>query len=173
MGLFDAFKKKKVVPTEPVKDQPKEKVFEDYFMEIQSDMVSICLEYCYEKADMIYILGSCEANMLSCHWFYDFGGNIVARHKLNAISSEYDVSLQRQKQCMSILMEDMEKLVALCKEHQRPMPTELRLSYNVKTRKFDSKYNYDLVWSNHPSKLSNHIADEWMQELAGKITHGE
>ncbi|MFR5555448.1 MAG: hypothetical protein ACLTKE_00095 [Coprococcus sp.] len=37
MGLFDKFFKKNV----PVK----EKIFEDYFTEIQTDMVSICLEY--------------------------------------------------------------------------------------------------------------------------------
>lgn len=37
MGLFDKFFKKNV----PIK----EKIFEDYFTEIQTDMVSICLEY--------------------------------------------------------------------------------------------------------------------------------
>lgn len=42
MGLFDKFFKKNV----PIK----EKIFEDYFTEIQADMVSICLEY-VEKAD--------------------------------------------------------------------------------------------------------------------------
>ena len=32
------------------------KIFEDYFSEYQADMVSICLEYVHEQADMIYIL---------------------------------------------------------------------------------------------------------------------
>ena len=165
MGLFDIFKKKNNTVAESVKEEPKEPVFEDLFMDIQKDMVSICLEYCYEKADVIYILGACEKNMLSSYWFYDFGGKIVERHELNKVSPEYDGSPQRQKQCMQILVEDVEKLFVLCKEHQRPMPTELRLIYNVKTHKFESKYNYEPVWSNHPTKLSNHIVDEWIQEL--------
>ena len=42
MGLFDKFFKKNV----PVK----EKIFEDYFTEIQTDMVSICLEYVSSKS---------------------------------------------------------------------------------------------------------------------------
>lgn len=46
MELFGKLKKK----NEPVK----EKVFEDYFTEIQSDMVFICLEYVENKADEIY-----------------------------------------------------------------------------------------------------------------------
>jgi len=32
------------------------KVFEDYFSELQADMISICLEYAEEKVDKIYIL---------------------------------------------------------------------------------------------------------------------
>lgn len=80
-------------------------------------MVSVCLEYCYEKADVIYILGSYEAGMLSCHWFFDFGGEIIEKHKINTVSPKYEVTIQRQKQCMSVLMENMKKMIALCKEH--------------------------------------------------------
>lgn len=32
-----------------------EKTFEDYFSEIQSDMVDICLEYVQDRADEVYI----------------------------------------------------------------------------------------------------------------------
>ena len=31
------------------------KIFGDYFSEYQADMISICLEYAHEQADMIYI----------------------------------------------------------------------------------------------------------------------
>lgn len=36
------------------------KVFEDYFSEIQADMVAICLEYVEKRAERIYIYCSCE-----------------------------------------------------------------------------------------------------------------
>ena len=32
------------------------KIFEDYFSEYQADMISICLEYAHEQADMMYIV---------------------------------------------------------------------------------------------------------------------
>ena len=41
------------------------KVFEDYFTELQADMVSICMEYSEDSADMIYIYGSCEGNVMA------------------------------------------------------------------------------------------------------------
>lgn len=143
-----------------------EKIFEDYFAEFQSNMVSICLEYCNKKADVIYILGSYEADMLSCHWFYDFDGNIVRKHKINTISPELEVTVQRQKQCMAILVQNMKKIIELCKEYERPMPTEIRLIYDANTHKIDAKYSYEPMWSNHSTKLSNDILDEWIQELS-------
>lgn len=35
-------------------------IFEDYFSELQADMVSICLEYVQGKADKIYIYAAFE-----------------------------------------------------------------------------------------------------------------
>lgn len=45
------------------------KVFEDYFSELQADMVSICLEYVNNKADMIYIYASNEYGQFSTDVF--------------------------------------------------------------------------------------------------------
>ncbi len=40
------------------------KTFEELFSEIQSDMVSICLEYVENRADKIFIYCSFEAKVL-------------------------------------------------------------------------------------------------------------
>ena len=45
------------------------KIFEDEFMEVQSDMVSLCLEYIESKADNIYIYASNENNSLTFNAF--------------------------------------------------------------------------------------------------------
>ena len=39
-----------------------DKVFEDYFSELQADMVSICMEYVEKRAERIYIYCSFEDN---------------------------------------------------------------------------------------------------------------
>ena len=46
------------------------KMFEDYFSEIQADMVSICLEYVEKRAEKIYIYCSFEDGMISSGFFY-------------------------------------------------------------------------------------------------------
>lgn len=50
------------------------KVFEDYFSEIQEDIVSICLEYVEGRAEKIYIICSFESNVISHYYFYKVNG---------------------------------------------------------------------------------------------------
>lgn len=59
------------------------KVFEDYFTELQTDMIEICLEYVENKAEKIYVLCSCEQNVTSGSWFCKMNGQVVRKHKLN------------------------------------------------------------------------------------------
>ena len=85
------------------------KVFEDYFSELQTDMVSICLEYVEKKADKIYIYCSFEEGVISSDFFYCINDKVVRKHKLNdAVTMDsgkfrYDTSVARQKGVMNII----------------------------------------------------------------------
>ena len=92
-----------------------EKTFEDYFTEYQADIVSICLEYVDWHADVIYIYCSYENNMIYGDCFFKIHGKILERHKLNDVKSdgkgfEYDVSEERQKALLNIILENTEKI---------------------------------------------------------------
>ncbi len=141
------------------------KVFEDLFMDIQADMVYACLDYVDKDADKIYIYGSFEGRMISSDFFYEIDGKVLERHKLNIISDKYDVSHQRQSVCLQILNDDIGELIDLCKEHSRPMPTEIKMVYDVKKNSLNVEYKYDKIYSNHKTKLPDDIADEWFQEI--------
>jgi hypothetical protein len=142
------------------------KVFEDYFSEIQADMVSICLEYVNGVADKIYIYCSYESGMIAPSYFYSINGKLVERHKLNDVGSiQYDVSPERQKQVFSIIIDDIKTMIKLCDEHKREMPTEMKMIYDVKTRKFKADYSYELIYTNVPDKIADHVANEWFEEV--------
>ena len=116
------------------------KQFEDYFSELQADMVSICLEYAYDKADKIYIYCSIEEGLISNDFFYNIDGMILERHKLNdALETDsgfsYDVSGNRQKGVVKIINENIKKMIELCKEYNREMPTEIKIIYDVQENK--------------------------------------
>lgn len=46
------------------------KEFEDRFSELQSDIISICMEYVEDRADKVCVYASCEEGMISGKFFY-------------------------------------------------------------------------------------------------------
>ena len=147
-----------------------EKTFEDYFTEYQADIVSICLEYVDWHADVIYIYCSYENNMIYGDFFFKIHGKILERHKLNDVKSdgkgfEYDVSEERQKALLNIILENIKKIHALCAEYRKDMPTEMKLIYDVKKNRLAAKYSYENKWSDSETKLPEDIFDEWIEDV--------
>lgn len=147
------------------------KLFEDFFSELQADMVSICLEYASNKADTIYIYCSYEGRAIFGDFFYRINGQMFYKHKLNdAISKgnngfSYETSIARQNATLKIIKEDLQKINELCQKFNRSMPTEMKLIYDVHTGKFNADYRYDWVYSNIPGKSADDVEKEWFDEL--------
>ena len=143
------------------------KVFEDYFSEIQADMVAICLEYVEKRAERIYIYCSCEKGMLSSGFFFKVNGKIVKKNRLNDVivegQKEYDVSIPRQAQAVNIINDDIKALKRLCQEHQKEMPTQIKLVYDVISNRINADYSYDIIFSDDQNKTAYDVLDEWYQ----------
>lgn len=76
---------------------------------------------------------------------------------------EYDVSIPRQCDVMEILNEDMVALRKLCEEHQREMPTQIKLIYDVAANSLNADYSYDIIYSNDKDKMADDILEEWFE----------
>ncbi|WP_058487118.1 hypothetical protein [Defluviitalea phaphyphila] len=66
---------------------------------------------------------------------------------------------------MNIINEDIEKIHKLCNEYKRPMPTEIKLIYDVKKNSLKAEYKYDMVYSNDPIKTAYDVAMEWFEKI--------
>ncbi|SHM58035.1 immunity protein YezG family protein [Gracilibacillus kekensis] len=143
--------------------------FEDRFSELQSDMISICMEYVEERADKVYVYASCEESIISSKFFYLINNKYLKPHKVNDAfangGERYNISSERQFMVLDILNEDIEKIKELCLDYEKDMPTEMKLIYDVKSGKFKAEYKYDLVYTNHETKTARQIADEWFDEI--------
>ncbi|MNI56847.1 hypothetical protein D3C73_1118740 [compost metagenome] len=141
------------------------KVFEDYFSELQSDIVSICLEYVDKRADVIYICCYHELGEYGMDVFYKINDVFVEKHKVNEIYSEIDVSEERQYAVLRIGNEDLLKIINLFEKYNREMPTEMKLTYDVIKNKLEATYSYDLKFTNL-SKSASEVFDEWFEEVS-------
>lgn len=143
-----------------------EKVFEDYFSEFQSDLVSLCLEYVNKKADKIYIYCYHELDEYGMmNVFYEINGKYVKKHKVNESLQEINTSEERQTELLRIGSEDVLKIINLCKKYNREAPTEMKLIYNAVTNKLEASYSYDLKFT-YQLKSSNEIFNEWFDEVS-------
>ncbi|MGJ3197240.1 DUF600 domain-containing protein [Peribacillus frigoritolerans] len=136
-------------------------------------MVSICLEYVFERANKIYIYCSYEEDLVSNDFFYNINGKIVERHKLNdALVNEegnanfsYDISVDRQKAVVKIINQNIKELIKLCRKYDREMPTEIKIVYDVQANKLAADYKYDLVHTNDSNKTASSIARIWFEQI--------
>ncbi|MGE7184034.1 DUF600 domain-containing protein [Peribacillus sp. NPDC006672] len=136
-------------------------------------MVSICLEYVFERSNKIYIYCSYEEGLVSNDFFYNINGKIVERHKLNdALVTEegnanfsYDISVNRQKAVVKIINENIKEMINLCKKHDREMPTQIKLVYDVQANKLAADYQYELVHTNDSNQTANLIARKWFEKI--------
>ena len=56
-------------------------------------------------------------------------------------------------------------MLKICKEYDRPMPTEMKIVYDVKKNSLKAEYKYELVYSNDAVKTASDIAGEWFEEV--------
>ncbi len=150
-------------------------MFEDYFSEVQADMVAVCLEYVENEADDIYIYCSYEPEMYAFDVFFKINNHLVHKHHVNeAVNSGsstgekvmIDTSTHRQEAVLDIGIENVRRLHEICKEYGREMPTEIKLHYNVKNGDLKGKYRYDCVYSNDEVLLPDDIFDLWFEEVS-------
>lgn len=148
------------------------KGFEEKYSELQADMISICMEYVEDRAEKVYVIASCEENVISGSFFFRIHDTYVECHKVNDAlkdgENRYDVSSGRMFKVLEVISEDICRMKKLCKEYNKDKPTEMKLIYDVGSGKFQAEYQYDLVYTHDDTKTANHIANEWFEEIQSK-----
>ena len=146
------------------------KVFEDLFMDIQEDMVCAGLDYVDSNADKIYIYGSCEGRMTMPDCFFEVDGDVYNRASLRTISDDYDVSGENQDICLRRILKGIEKMEVLCKEYDRPMPTEIKMIYDVNDGSLSVDYKYEPVYSQHKDMLPDDVVEKWFKDVKRSLS---
>ena len=145
-------------------------IFEDQLMEIQSDMISLSLEYVENKAEIVYIYVVLEDGLVSFDVFYKIGGFISERSDVNEyLSEKINDSDDIQFSLLEYGIEDAEKIEVLFKENSKEVPTEIRLVYDVKNNSLKSNYIYDAMYEKNEDLSVSDVFEAWIQEEKSKL----
>lgn len=144
------------------------KMFEDKFTELQMDMIDICEEYSCDMADKIFIYVSFEGALFPFH-FYCINNRLFYAGKLNkaGVNANFDVSVYCQRQVIAIIKEDAEEIKSICAKYNKPVPTEMRIVYEPKTKKLNAEYKYEKQFTDDMG-LSN-IVNDWFEKEQVKL----
>lgn len=136
------------------------KVFEDEFMDLQAGLISLCLEVTEKKVNKVYVYCSNEKKSKMFNAFFDVNGEIKTLNQLG-------VPNKLAFQFLKIGTEDLEKVDVICKKYNMPIPTEMKLYYDVTSGKYDAKYKYEEVCSAQTGKNAGEVFLEWISEIRG------
>lgn len=145
-------------------------IFEDQLMDIQSDMISLSLEYVENKEETVYIYVVLEDGLVSFDVFYKIGGFISEKSDVNEyLSEKINDSDDIQFSLLEYGIEDAEKIEVLFEENSKEVPTEIRLVYDVKNNSLKSNYIYDAMYEKNEDLSVSDVFEAWIQEEKSKL----
>ena len=146
------------------------RVFEDQLMDIQSDMISLSLEYVENKEETVYIYVVLEDGLVSFDVFYKIGGFISEKSDVNEyLSEKINDSDDIQFSLLEYGIEDAEKIEVLFEENSKEVPTEIRLVFDVKNNSLKSNYRYDAMYEKNEDLSVSDVFEAWIQEEKSKL----
>ena len=107
-------------------------------MELQSEYVSLCVELLGNIVEKVYIYLSIEDKSQLFNVFVKKSNTIQT---LNQVVSDRALLMRFLK----LGTDDIEKIKSLCKQYKVSTPTELKMTYDVKTGGYIADYQYKPV----------------------------
>ena len=105
--------------------------FEDKFMGIQTDLISLCLEVTGSKVDKIFAYASIEKKSTMFNAFFEKDGKVLTINQLN-------IDRGTVMEFLKIGTTDLEKIKKKCEQNEIQTPTEIKMYYDVKTGKYNA-----------------------------------
>lgn len=138
--------------------------FEDAFTDAQERTISLALELLEnnkKEADMIYIYIYQSDTQIFFNAFF------AKDKKIYLLNNWFDDD--QINDFFDCGVEDVDNIVEVCDTYDGKCPYEFKLSYNVKTKSFDAKYNYDDIAMENDVDLVD-IYKEWQKECESEIS---
>lgn len=138
--------------------------FEDAFTDAQARTILLALELLEnnkKEADMIYIYIYQSDTQIFFNAFF------AKDKKIYLLNDWFDDD--QINDFFDCGVEDVDNIVEVCDTYDGKCPYEFKLSYNVKTKSFDAKYNYDDIAMENDVDLVD-IYKEWQKECESEIS---
>lgn len=136
----------------------KNKVFEDEFMEVQSNLLALTLETTGKIVDKIFAYCSIEKKSMMFNVFFEVNGEIKT---LNLLGLDGKNAMQ----LLRVGTNNLEKIKEVCKKYNKPAPSEIKMVYDMKSEKLDVNYQYGEICSAKTNMSAEEVFMKWIAEM--------
>ena len=130
--------------------------FEDIFMDIQAGLIALCMEVTDGQVEKVYAYASIQKDSQMFNAFFEKSGKIVT---LKQMGITPDLAMQ----FLEVGTEDLDKIRELCIENEMPVPTEMKMYYDVKSNQYHADYRYE----NNGEDVGEGF-QKWIEEFRAK-----
>lgn len=109
--------------------------YEDAFSNMQSEYISLCMEYAEGKAEEVFAYLYRTDTMRMFNAFFRSDGKILAASQMQTDCND-DEFLQ-------VGRDDIFMLEEICRKYEVAIPNEIKMHYDVKTGKYDADVSYE------------------------------
>lgn len=138
------------------------KIFEDEFMEIQADLISLCLDAVENQVDKIYAYASIERKTTMFNVFFEREKQIM---RLDQLGIEDDI----QWDVLKTGTAELERVREVCAKYKQKTPTEMKMYYDVNTGAYTANYQYQEISSYKTGILAENVFWDWYEEVKKEI----
>ena len=135
------------------------KGFEDSISDILTDMVGYALDYCNKSVDDIYIHCSNENNCISSNVFFKKNGNKLKRNQIK------NQEPSQQQELIHYINKKIKDIENVCIDHKQPIPTEIKLFYEVSSKNLKSDFSYENLYSDSDTVVVQDVFDMWFEAV--------
>ena len=122
-----------------LKKEDLSKTFEQELQDVEIKIVEIARMYAKDQADNVFVHILCNGNTISIDYFYRFGKKLLKKEAINEADSvsmdTFDVTQENQQKTLESMTREFAKAMASAKKHEKPIPSEIRLTYDKKSNR--------------------------------------
>lgn len=144
------------------KKKANEEEFRAKFMELQTGIISLCLEFTNSDVDYIYAYASMEESSYMFNAFFKKGDEIL---RIEEINEDHDLAWE----FLDLGIEDLKKIRFLCEEYHVTRPKEMKMYYDVKTGKYKADFKYESTCTLENGLDESEIFDDWVDDIKKQI----
>jgi len=136
-----------------------------------ADLVSVARDFVDAKADDVFVYGSMEATTLKADMFFALDGSFYERHELASAPEPLgscDTDIPRQRLYVRELTKVLRELHEVCKAHDWPRPTELKVHFAEATRTVRTDVDHDVKWFGLEGLTPSDVFAEWVRSVRGR-----